>query len=58
MAHKPQTMSEIYSHLYEELEMRLEEAKRVGYGFELPKTAIAPNAPRKSDVKTEGQIAA
>jgi hypothetical protein len=58
MAHKPQTMSELYSHLHEELEMRLEEAERVGHGFELPKTVIAPTAPRKSDVKTEGQIAA
>jgi hypothetical protein len=58
MAHKPQTMSELYSHLHEELDMRLEEAERVGYGFELPKTVIAPSAPRKSDVKTEGQIAA
>jgi integrase len=31
MAHKPQTMFELYSHLHEELEMRLEEAERVGY---------------------------
>jgi hypothetical protein len=51
-------MSELYSHLYEELEMRLEEAERVGYGFELPKTVIAPSAPRKSHVKSESQIAA
>jgi hypothetical protein len=29
MAHKPQTMSGLYSHLHEELEMRLEEAERV-----------------------------
>jgi len=28
MAHKPQTMSEVYSHLHEELQMRLDEAKR------------------------------
>jgi hypothetical protein len=26
MAHKPQTMSELYSHLHQELQMRLEEA--------------------------------
>jgi hypothetical protein len=38
MAHKPQTMSELYSHLHEELEMRLEEAE--------PKTVVAPNAPK------------
>jgi integrase len=36
MAHKPQTMSELYSHLDEELQLRLEESARVGYGFALP----------------------
>jgi hypothetical protein len=35
MAHRPQTMSELYSHLYEELQLRLDEAARVGYGFTL-----------------------
>jgi integrase len=29
MAHKPQTMSELYSHLHEELQLRLDEAERV-----------------------------
>jgi hypothetical protein len=58
MAHKPKTMSELYSHLHEELEMRLEEAERVGYGFELPKTVVAPNAPKTSDTKSEAEIAA
>lgn len=63
-------MSELYSHLHEELDMRLAEAERVGYGFDLPKfvsvesennglaAVIAPNAPRKSNVKSEGVIAA
>lgn len=37
MAHKPQTMSELYSHLHEELDLRLQEAERVGYGFDLRK---------------------
>jgi hypothetical protein len=36
MAHKPQTMSELYSHLHEELGLRLDEAKRVEYSFDLP----------------------
>ena len=36
MAHKPQTMSQLYSHLHEELQLRLDEAERVGYGFALP----------------------
>lgn len=45
MAHKPKTMSELYSHLHEELEMRLAEAERVGCGFVIPRY-VAPNAPK------------
>ena len=68
-AHR-QTMSELYSHLHEELEIRLAEAERVEYGFDLPKATlgdcenkelaalIAPNAPRKCGVKSESEIAA
>ena len=58
VAHKPQTMSELYSHLHEELEMRLEEAEQVGYGFELPKPVVVPNVPRKSNVKSGDEVAA
>jgi integrase len=47
MAHKPKTMSEVYSHLHEELEMRLTEAERVGYGFTIP-NVVAPSAPKTS----------
>lgn len=47
MAHKPKTMSEVYSHLHEELETRLAEAERVGYGFAIPKL-VAPSAPKTS----------
>jgi hypothetical protein len=38
MAHKPRTMtmSDLYSHLHEELELGLGESERVGYGFGLP----------------------
>ncbi len=42
-------MSELYSHLHEELEMRLEEAERVGYGFDLPErrnATVVPNVPK------------
>src|SRR6266850_6062013 len=49
MAHKPQTMSELYSHLHEEVEMRLDEAARVGYGFVLPapeNTSVVPIVPK------------
>ncbi len=70
MAHKPQTMSELYSHLHEELEMRLAEAERVEYGFDLPQVTsgecgnkglaavIVPNAPRKSGAKSGDEVAA
>ncbi len=58
MAHKPQTMSELYSHLHEELEMRLAEAERVGFGFDLPRGVIAPNAPKVCGTNGEVEIAA
>src|ERR1700722_50834 len=45
MAHKPQTMSEVYSHLHEDLQLRLDEAQRVGYGFALPAANIASVVP-------------
>jgi len=47
MGHKPKTMSEIYSHLYEDAEMRLAEAEQVGFGFDLPQEG-APVVPKKS----------
>jgi hypothetical protein len=51
MGHKPETMSEIYSHLFEEVDMRLAGAEAVGFGFELPqnpskKPVVAPIAPK------------
>jgi integrase len=51
MGHKPKTMSELYSHLFEEIEVRLAEAETVGFGFDLPekpseKAVIAPIAPK------------
>ena len=48
MAHKPHTMSEVYSHLHEEVEMRLDEAARVGYGFVLPapEKSVVPIVPK------------
>ena len=48
MAHRPQTMSELYSHLREELQVRLDEAKRVGYGFNLPKEGRSTELSRMS----------
>jgi integrase len=51
MGHKPKTMSEVYSHLFEEVGLRLAEAEAVGFGFELPrspseKPVVAPIAPK------------
>jgi hypothetical protein len=54
MAHKPKTMSELYSHVHEELDLSLAESERVGYGFVLPgATALtaAPNAPKFESVE-------
>jgi len=58
MAHKPETMSELYSHLHEEVDVRLAEAESVGYGFDLPKIVVAPNAPKNPSVKSEAEVAA
>jgi len=47
-------MSELYSHLHEELELRLAESERVGYGFVLPgatASTVAPNAPKLKSVE-------
>jgi integrase len=52
MGHKPRTMSELYSHLYEEAELRLEEAAQVGFGFTIPAYA----APKCSKVLEEVEV--
>ena len=60
MAHRPQTMSELYSHLHEELRLRLDEAERVGYGFVLPTfkdLSVVPIVP-KSQRQTAEEVAA
>jgi hypothetical protein len=52
MGHKPRTMSELYSHLFEEVELRLAERAQVGVGLDIPAN-IAPNCskgPVLSDV--------
>jgi integrase len=60
MAHRPQTMSELYSHLHEELQLRLDEAERVGYGFDLPNTlnlSVVPNVPNLHQSRAEEKAA-
>ncbi len=58
MAHRPQTMFELYSHLQEELQLRLDEAERVGYGFALPVSKDASVVPivQKSQQKMEQKL--
>jgi hypothetical protein len=38
--------------------MRLEESEMVACGFDIPKTVIAPSAPRESGVESEVGVAA
>jgi len=60
MAHKPQTMSELYSHLHEEMQVRLDEAERVGYGFTLPdfkKESVVPIVPKLHQSSAEEKAA-
>ena len=54
MAHKPQTLSEFYLHLHEDVKLRLDEATRVGCGFVLPTPDISfvPTIPKKHEQKT------
>jgi integrase len=59
MAHKPQTMSEVYSHLHEDVQLRLDEAMRVGYGFVLPAVdvSVVPIVPKMRE-QNEIEVAA
>jgi hypothetical protein len=47
MGHKPRTMSELYSHLFEEVELRLAESAQVGVGFDIP-AYVDPNCSKGS----------
>jgi integrase len=55
MGHKPKTMSELYSHLFEEVELRLAESTQVGVGFDVP-AYVAPNCSEES-VESELAVA-
>ena len=55
-------MSEIYSHLFEEVDMRLAEAENVGFGFELPvekasESALLHRLHREMEVGTFQEVA-
>jgi hypothetical protein len=45
--HKPRTMSELDSHLFEEVELRLAESAQVGARFDIPAN-VAPNCSKES----------
>ena len=59
LAHKPQAMSEVYSHLHEELQLHLDEATRVGYGFTLPASnaSVVPIVAKLHQNKAEEKAA-
>ena len=66
LGHKPKTMSELYSHLFEEVEMRLAETAQVGLGLDVPayvaltrsqKSYIAPTC-SKENRQSEVEVAA
>lgn len=59
MAHRPQTMSELYSHLHEEFQLRLDEADRVGYGFVLPSSegSVVPIVPKMHQNRAVEKVA-
>jgi len=55
MGHQPKNMTERYSKLKDSLQDRLDEAKRVGYGFELPaeEAEVVPNVPKIQEGEME-----
>lgn len=57
MGHQPETMSETYSRLDLELDLRLAEAEHMGVGFSVPFASIAPSCSKKS-VESEVAVAA
>jgi hypothetical protein len=50
-------MSELYSHLHEDLQVRLDEAQRVAYGFSLPEALVVPIVPNWHQKIAKGKAA-
>jgi hypothetical protein len=52
-------MSDLYSHLHEEVDLRLDEAARVGYGFVLPEAnaSVVPIVPKSQQEIGHGAAA-
>ncbi|HXX18695.1 MAG TPA: site-specific integrase [Candidatus Acidoferrum sp.] len=59
MGHKPHTMTELYSKLKDDVQARLDEAERVGYGFTLPteEPEVAPSVPKNQEGELEEVLA-
>jgi integrase len=54
MGHKPRTISEVCSHLFEEVELRLAESAQVGVGFDIPAILLQTAPKDVSDTRTTG----
>ena len=55
MAHKPQTMSELYSHLHEELELRPQESERVGLASSCQALSLTQMLQMLQKIQTQNQ---
>jgi hypothetical protein len=56
MGHTPETMSETYSRLDLELDLRLAEAQSMGVGFTVPSIAVGPIGPSGPQVSQESAV--
>jgi integrase len=56
MGHTPETMSETYSRLDLELDLRLAEAESMGVGFTVPSTAVGPIGPSWPQTSEESAV--
>jgi integrase len=58
MGHENETVGDDYSKLKDDMAFRLEQAERVGLGFEIPKTTNVVRIVRKNEVSVETESAA
>jgi len=56
MGHAPETMSETYSRLDLELDLRVAEAESMGVGFTVPPVPPVPIAPSCSKISEESDV--
>jgi len=58
MGHENETVGDDYSKLKDDVAFRLEQAEKVGLGFEIPKTTDVVRIVRRNDVAVETESAA